>query len=921
MPPQLLEITATFLREAFRFDETIIGEGQLCEPANGASKKSAVAAPLSTAPGPATTAVLSSLGFRSSRRSAFVGVGSDSDSAREAWNEPSDPFASLSSAPATPFIKLKGPAEPDELEPHLSYRFYGRWVEHPRHGRQFHFQTFVRCQPHSRAGVVKYLAAAPNIGQVVAQTLWEKFGSDAVRVVRESPEVAAAAVRSSGVNSFTEERAHEAATHLADDTRLEGCTLDLMDLLSGHGFHKTLPKALITKYGNRAPEIVRANPYVLLRFRGHGCGFSKVDRLYLTLGLPAHKLKRQALCARHAIVECSDGHTWLPIQVAIQGITAKIGGVHPDPPRALRLAKRAGLIASRRDEMNRIWVALDSSAVDEETIARRVFDSFRETPSWPKLEAAAPGESGLSLHQADQFSRASGGTIAMFGGGPGTGKTYTVAWLVRAIQSQCPGTIAVAAPTGKASVRVTESMAAHGLPIRATTIHSLLGVETSDKTDGFGFRHGPENPLPFGWIIVDEASMIDAPLFASLLSARAAGTHLLLVGDINQLPPVGHGAPLRDLIAVGLPYGELTEIRRNSGTIVRTCKDIREGRRFALDASLDLPPWPMAAHADDTEDDSHPARNLKLLEAATPDAQITVMLRALVAARAEGQNPIWDCQVLGAVNAKGDLSRKKLNEILQRELNKTGERVGSNPFLVGDKIVNTKNGSLPLTKSYKRWLEENCTFEPGPFDGRVYLLSDGSYVSVDAKGRVYCANGELAEVMSVEDKFTVARLSAPRREIVIPRGGAAGGSGGGANGQEGGGKAKSSDDDEDGNGGSSSEESTTSTSTGCKWDLGYCLSVHKSQGSEWPTVIVMLDDSSYARRVACREWFYTAISRPKRVGLLVGVRATADEMCRRVSLTRRKTFLVERIKELVAAQALVEQFPNSEVELSGNESC
>lgn len=891
MPSQLLEITATFLREAHRFDGIVIAEAKLIggDPERtGVNGRAFHDTNGSTGTlGPATSAALSALGLSASRRSGLMRTGS------------ADPFDSLATLPSleiAPYIKLKGAAEPGELDPHLSYRFYGQWVEHPRYGRQFHFRTFVRCQPHSRAGVVKYLSAAPHIGQMIAQTLWERFGSDAVRIARESPEIAAAAVRGAGVNSYTAERAREAASHLADDSQLEGCTLDLMDLLSNHGFYKTLPKALIAKYGNRAPAIVRANPYVLLKFRGHGCGFSKVDQLYLAQGLPAYRIKRQSLCAWHALATNSNGHTWLPVQVAVQGITAKIGGVHPDPPRALKLAKRAGLIATRRDEMGRLYVAINKSARGEEAIAKYAFDSLAETPSWPNVEAPQHGKVGLSEHQSDELGNASAGTIGILGGGPGTGKTFTVARLVRAIQTHCPGSIAIAAPTGKAAVRVTESMSACGISIRATTIHSLLGVETSDSTDGFGFRYGPKTPLPFNWIIVDESSMIDVPLFAALLSARSPGTHLLLVGDVNQLPPVGHGAPLRDLIAAGLPYGDLREIRRNSGTIVRACKDIREGRRFELDSSLDLPSWPLASHPDDTPENPHPARNLKLLEARTADEQVNMMLRALQAARAEGQDPTWDCQVLAAVNKDGPLSRKNLNEILQRELNKTGKKVGSNPFLVGDKIVNTKNGKFPLTDEYKSWLAEHCTANQDQFGATVYAFPDGSSLDVDEKGKVYSANGELAQVMRVDDKFTVARLSAPRREIVIPRGPVKAG-------QEKDGRNAAGDDDEGEPSDEGGEKSSTSIPTGCKWDLGYCLSVHKSQGSEWPTVIVMLDDSGPARRVGCREWLFTGISRPKRVGLLVGVRDTADEMCRRVSLTRRKTFLAERIRELKAVVA------------------
>jgi exodeoxyribonuclease V alpha subunit len=383
--------------------------------------------------------------------------------------------------------------------------------------------------------------------------------------------------------------------------------------------------------------------------------------------------------------------------------------------------------------------------------------------------------------------------------------------------------VAVAAPTGKAAVRISEVMHGHGLEITAKTWHSLLGVGEVDKVSGrFGFNHNEKNPLQYKVIIGDESSMLDTDLMTSVIKARAVGTQILFLGDVNQLPPVGHGAPLRDMISAGLPYGELTEIQRNSGGIVEACAAMRDGETWGEGDNLKI--------------DSRPD-------------QVKSIVDQLHQAAANGYNPVWNCQVVVAVNEKSPLSRKAVNVILQEEFNEN-EKIKGSPFRPGDKIVCLKNGFFPL---------HDETGDPDEID-------------MDEDGRAYVANGELAKVEEVEEKFFVASLNSPERVIKIPRGK----SGGGEN------------------------------STGCSWDLGYALSVHKSQGSEWPVVVVVLDEYPGARRICDRSWIYTAISRAKDSCILVGKKSTADSMCRRQSILNRKTFLRERILLNAAKRELVE---------------
>jgi len=721
-----------------------------------------------------------------------------------------------------PFIKIRGKADLDELKRKATYRFYGKWTNHPKYGRQFHFQTFVEAAPHGRAGIITYLKRAGEgngIGHARATQIYEKFGGDSVRMLREEPEVIAAAIK-----GLKESDAELAAKWLKERQALEACTIELTDLLDKRGMPKNTVRMAIKKWGNQATEVIKRRPYALLGFKG--CGFKRCDALYMDLGLDPAKLLRQTLCCWNTIATNSDGHTWFPSDLVINGLRGQVGGTDVRPADALRMGKRISKVAidshgsisvSRQDKDGAIvdsggtvWLAEGRKSHNELKLARMIaqadleLEQFGLESLWPDVDQIE----NIDDHQRENLQKALQGQVALLGGGPGTGKTFTGANLIKLIAKVVGfDNIAVGAPTGKAAVRITEAMNEYGIPIQARTWHSLLGIGGTDS----GFIHDGGNPWPYKVIIGDESSMIDTDLMCAIMSARAAGTHLLLLGDINQLPPVGHGAPLRDFISSGVSYGELTEIKRNSGGIVEACKSIRESK-----------PW----SAGD---------NLKVVAESKPEDQSDAMLKILKD-QSSDLDPVWDCQILVAVNEKSPLSRKELNKTLQNELN-PNPAVKNCPFRINDKVVNLKNDSFPAF---------DCgTREP-------------------LEERAYVANGELGRIIEIEPKSYICELSAPKRVIRIPRG-----------------------------------------ESGCSWDLGYALSCHKSQGSEWPVVIVMIDSYPGAKRVCSREWLYTAISRAKKMCYLVGKKSVADQMCKRTAIDKRKTFLRERIclervkKELV----------------------
>lgn len=393
--------------------------------------------------------------------------------------------------------------------------------------------------------------------------------------------------------------------------------------------------------------------------------------------------------------------------------------------------------------------------------------------------------------------------------------------------------IGICAPTGKAAVRCTENLSKQGVAIVATTIHRLLGVQQVDAVDGWAFVHGETLPLDLDFLFVDEFSMCDATLAAALLAARPNGCHVLLVGDPDQLSPVGHGAPLRDLIAAGLPCGHLREIRRNAGRIVRSCAEIRDRQRITFSPKLDL-----AAEIPE---------NLLLLDRSKPDDQIAELEQFLSRiAGGKKYDPVWDCQVVVPVNEKSPLARKTLNKSLQQLLNPDGEQLGGCPFRVGDKVVCLKNGSLPL-------IEGDANGSP-------------------TKGEAYVANGEQARVVAIAENCLTLRLELPGRLVRVPRG-----------------KKQEAED---------GEEKEGNTKAGCNFDLAYAISVHKSQGSEWPIVIVMLDGYGGAMRLCDRHWLLTAVSRAKVLCVCIGAKQVALSAVKKSHMWDRKTFLRERIEEL-----------------------
>lgn len=712
-------------------------------------------------------------------------------------------------------FSLKGPTDGDHPLPFVTYRFYGNWSEY-RGQPQFAYNALVKHAAVGRGGVCRYLKAKTKLTPSMLNKLYAEYGDKAIEKLREDPKAVAATVA-----KLTEAAANEASKVLKESHVLELATISLMDLLGGYYLPKSIYSKILAKLGGDAASIIKKNPYILMQFPG--CGFKRADAIYLDLGLPPNDIIRQTVCLMHATATIDSGSTWKYFDQVRHVLSKSISG---DDLRAVEARQRAVdeelVVLERTDGLNgpidwdgsHLWIASAGNAKEERSVAQAVFLSQKVAKNhsgWPvdglrKMDI-------LAESQLDALEKALKSPFSLLVGGPGTGKTtIATAYLKELLRHYSKENIAITATTGKASMRCTESLRANGVELTATTIHSLLKVESVSDL-GWRFHYNKSNPLPHQVIIVDEASMCDTSVMAHLLNAKADDAKIMFIGDVNQLPPVGHGAPLRDLMQVLASCGELTEIHRNSGQIVVACNDIRQGRKFAVGGNL---------------------RHVGAVSAAEQMRKILETINQSV--REFACDPIWDVQVIVPINSKSEISKNKVNGFLQEALNLNPAIRGSK-FRVGDKVVNSRNGYMPSRLS-SQWRKDN---------------------------RVYVANGEMGEVLEVHPKHMTVRLREPLREVIAITGGDSG--------------------DED-------EEDSRSA---CSWDLGYAISCHKSQGSEWPVAIVAIDGEHAASRICTREWIYTAISRAKKCCYLVGDLSVAQRFVQKTSIHERKTLLKEMV--------------------------
>jgi exodeoxyribonuclease V alpha subunit len=520
----------------------------------------------------------------------------------------------------------------------------GEWQTHSRYGRQLRAQGALPLDPADREGQVAYLTSLRHIGPARAERLVDEHGEGVLAAIASDPHGVFRSLRGVSENQ---------AAAAAESWHASRAVRDLHVQLAPHGLaHLAAP--IHAKYGEHSMTILHEDPYRLTEVAG--VGFARADRIALAADVPPESSRRAQAAAVFALGEAEQqGNSYLPLD-ELCGATARLIGLVPDPDV---LVEARGLLV----EEGRVYRALTHAS----EIAVAATLSARTTA--PPHLVHDPGETPRENLTDEQWAAVQGAfaaRVSVLTGGPGVGKTVCTREIVAEAEA-ANATIALCAPTGRAARRLEEATGHE-----AQTIHRLL-----EWMPGREAAFGPGRPLPVDLVIVDESSMLNLRLAEVLLAGIAETTHLVLVGDADQLPPIGAGKPFEDLIASGTaPVVRLSQIFRQAARsmITTAAHEINQGR----------PP-----HLEPDENQDH---DFFFIDRPSPERALATVVE-VVAERAPARfevDPIREVQVLAPMY-KGPVGIDALNERLQDRLNPDGKRALSDRFRIGDRLIQTRN--------------------------------------------------------------------------------------------------------------------------------------------------------------------------------------------------------------------------------------
>lgn len=676
----------------------------------------------------------------------------------------------------------------------LPLRLRGQWVEDRKFGRQFKISTYQLRSPETLIGIERFLAAAgiQGIGAEMAKRLVQKFGMDTLEIIDRKPE------RLTEVVGIGTARAKQLSAAFAEQRQMQ----DVMVFLHGIGVSPSLAPRIIKRYGRDAINIVRANPYRLAH-EVRGIGFRTADAYAQKLGLARDAPERIEAGILHALeTAAEDGHMHLPDETLIAQ-TAELLGIALEliAPRLGALEQRGHVVRESlgdRGPCTELPWAFEAEAEAATRLAELIRTPSRSSTldvhaAIHAFEAVTAVQ--LAVQQRRAVEAALTDKCVVITGGPGVGKTTIVKAIVH-LAKLMQRRVALGAPTGRAAKRLGEATSHE-----AMTIHRLLEYQPHEN----GFARGPENPLDADLLVIDEASMVDAQLFRAVMAALRPGSQLVLVGDVDQLPSVGAGSVLSDVIASeAATVIRLTEIFRQAAAskIVVSAHRINSGELPDLDT-------PAGAETDFFfigRDDPEAAR-----------ATIIELVSERIPTRF-GFDPVTEVQVLAPMH-RGELGTSALNSALQDKLNPAvagglelarGDRV----FRRGDKVMQLKND-----------------YDKSVFNGDIGVIAgiEGEkIVRVDFDGRI-----------AVYERQELDQLI-----------------------------------------------------------HAYAVSIHKSQGSEYPAVVIPLGTQHFM--MLQRSLLYTAVTRGKRLVVIVGSKRAVQLAVRNADARQRFTWLAERVRVAVA---------------------
>jgi exodeoxyribonuclease V alpha subunit len=525
----------------------------------------------------------------------------------------------------------------------------GEWQTHARYGRQLRAQGALPLDPADREGQIAYLTSLRHIGPARAERLVDEHGEGVLGAIAANPQAVFGSLRGVSANQ---------AAAAAESWHASRAVRDLHVQLGPHGLaHLAAP--IHARFGESSMTILHEDPYRLTEVAG--VGFARADKIALAADVPPESSRRAQAAAAYALSEAEQqGNSYLPLEELTRR-TARLLDLNPDPEV---LSEGPGLIA----EEGRIYRELTHAS--ELAVSRTLAARCAAPPHLDHDPGEAPAPDGDEATLTDEQWAAVRGAflsrITVLTGGPGVGKTACTRAIV-AEAERADLRLALCAPTGRAARRLEEATG-HS----AQTIHRLLewmpGREPTFK---------PGHPLPVDLAIVDESSMLNLRLIEVLLGGLAESTHVVFVGDADQLPPIGAGKPFEDLIDSGIaPTVRLTQIFRQAARsmITTAAHEINQGRE---------------PHLEPAEDQDH---DFFFIDRANPERALQTVLE-VVAERAPkrfGVDPIREVQVLAPMY-RGAVGIDALNERLQDELNPSGRRAVGDRFRIGDRLIQTRN--------------------------------------------------------------------------------------------------------------------------------------------------------------------------------------------------------------------------------------
>ena len=682
----------------------------------------------------------------------------------------------------------------------------GDYTDHPTYGKQFKVESFEEKAPEDEEAIERYLGsgAIRGIGLALAARIVRRFKADTFRIIEEEPE------RLAEVKGISERKAMEIADQVNEKRDLR----QAMIFLQQYGITMNLAVKVYQQYGQEVYGIIRENPYRLADDI-EGVGFRTADEIAVRVGIRMDSDFRIRSGILYVLLQAStEGHTYLPEEE----LTRRTGqllevGEEQIEKQYMDLAIERKIIMKQGENQTQIYAA---SFYYMEANTATMLKQLNVSYDVPDLEIEErvrriEKQTGMELdeHQMTAVKEAVRNGLLIITGGPGTGKTTTINTIIKYFEMEGLD-IFLAAPTGRAAKRMSETTG-----FEARTIHRML--ELNGGVDGAaGFERNEQNPLETDVVIIDEMSMVDISLMHALLKAVAVGTRLILVGDVNQLPSVGPGSVLRDIIrSHECNVVMLTKIFRQASTsdIIVNAHKINQGEEVTLD---------------------NKSMDFFFLKRYDADVIISVVLQLIKQKLPKFVDATpYDIQVLTPMR-KGLLGVERLNGILQRYLNppspqKREKEHGDILFREGDKIMQTRNNyqlEWEIRTKYGLSVDKGT----GVFNGDMGIVREIN---------------DFAEMMTVE--FDEGRMVEYPYKLLD------------------------------------------------ELELAYAITIHKSQGSEYPAVVIPL--LSGPSMLMNRNLLYTAVTRARKCVTLVGNEVTFAQMVQNTSQQKRYSGLCDRLKE------------------------